>query len=94
MARRKRDEAFSRRANLRRRQIEDMDDPQVTGPESNASLLLLGVPEGEMAGAAKETAAKFGPKGFKAAKKVAGTVGEYAKRVLKPILSKSMKGGK
>jgi hypothetical protein len=86
--------SFARRAALRRRAIAEQETPETHGPESKASLLMLGVPEGEVAGAAAKTAAKFGPKGFKAAKNVAESTGQYAMRVLKPILSKGMKAAK
>lgn len=43
------------------------------------------------AGGAASKAARFGPKGFKIAKRGAESAGKYAMRVIKPILSKTVR---
>lgn len=82
--------AISRRANLRRRTIADQKDPETTGDlertDELASLIFIGSP-----GGVAKKAVRFGPKGFKIAKTGAESVGKYAMRVLKPIVSKSVK---
>lgn len=82
--------ARGRRAALRKRAIADQTDPPTTGDlegtERVASIIFIGAPVG-----AAKAAARFGPRGFKAAKKGAESVGKYAMRTLKPILSKSAK---
>ena len=90
--------ATGRRARLRKQQIAEMKTPQTTGnlerTDKLGSLLMFGAPEGEVAKTATKTAAKFGPKGFKAAKSITGKVSEHVMRVLKPILGKSYKAAK
>jgi len=81
-------DAISRRAALRRRAMQDYRTPETTGPHESAdraSLIFTGVPEGEAASAAT----RFGPRGFKMAKDISETTGQYAMRVLKPIVSKA-----
>ena len=82
--------AAGRRAKLRKRVISDMTDPETTGDlertDRIASLIFIGAP-----GGAAKSAARFGPKGFKVAKKGAESVGKYVMRVLKPVLGKSVK---
>lgn len=78
--------AVGRRAKLRKRAIADQTTPPTYGGESKlASLVWTGMP----GGVGKKAVARFGPKGFRLAKKGAESVGRYAKRVLKPIISKS-----
>lgn len=85
--------ALSRRAALRRRSLQDYRTPETTGPTEaadRASLIFTGAPEGEAASAAT----RFGPRGFKLAKDVTETTGQYAMRVLKPIVSAAGKKAK
>lgn len=89
MARRSR-EAVGRRANLRRRILEDYEIPPTEGPHESsetASLIFTGAP----GGAAEKAVARFGPKGFKLAKKGTESAAKYIMRTLKPIVGKSVK---
>ena len=91
MARRVREDAMSKRAALRRRALADYEIPSTEGPHDTAetaSLIFTGAP----AGAAGKAAARFGPKGFKVAKKAAESVAGYVKKVLKPIIVGKVKG--
>ena len=81
---------MGRRAALRRRAIADQSNPPTTGDlegtERKVSLIFIGVPVG-----AAKSAARFGPRGFKAAKKAGESVSKYVLRTLKPVLGKSVK---
>lgn len=83
---------MSRRARLRKQQIAEMETPETTGDlektDRMASLLMFGAPSGA------KSAAQFGPRGFKAAKRTLPGIKKALMRTLKPILSKSAKAAK
>ena len=85
--------SFARRAALRRRAIEDIPEPQTTGPESKvASLVFTGVPAGAVG-----KAAKFVPKGMKAVTKVYKPSKEFLEalsRKAHKLVPKVVKGGR